>query len=450
MLGRAGIEARAARLTISDEAAVVRAVELPRMPPRHLARAVPYLAERLLPFQADRARLGWAVLERRPDRTSILLACAWRDVVERLAGAACQAGLDPQVIEPRSVALGRALAWHRGLLFDVERGFVQLTVLAPTHPVFNDQARCSTGDELRTMRLLVTRAPDPVGPEAVFVAGALEDAMLRGEGAVRDARSAALRLNGHGPARPPDMPSGLLLAPLGLAMRSAAAGYAEINFLSPEGWRARLREAVGAGALPLLLNAGDMPRAVLAHVPSRGHRQVRPTNPTLSAAGKESKVMSWQSLREHKDRAVRAVDQLRLRLQEGHKRRQKGFTLIELLVVVSILGILAAIVTMSLIGITDRANTNAAQTELHMVQTAYDAMLADKLVPTGHECDGAGIATATNNMAGWPLTPASPAPTVAEPVPLSPNYVRTASTKYNYYCQGSGTIVAANGPAAPH
>lgn len=441
-LDRAGIEARTARLTISDEAAVVRAVELPRMPARHLARAVPYLAERLLPFQADRARLDWSVLERQPGQTLVMLACSWRDVVERLTGAARQAGLDPQVIEPRSVALGRVLAWHRGLLFDVEPGFVQLTVLAPTHPVFSNQARCPAGDEFRTMRLLVAGAGNALGPEALFVAGTLENALLQGEGAVRGARSAALRLNGHGPARPPDMPSGLLLAPLGLAMRSASAGYAEINFLSPEGWQARMRAALRATAVSPLPTVGGIAGAVLAHVPSRGPRQVRPTTSTLQRRREGEEAMSWHTLREYRDRAVGAVDELRSRLREGQKRRQKGFTLIELLVVVSILGILAAIVTMSLVGITNTANTNAAKTELQMVQTAYDAMLADKQVPSGSECNGAG--SPSNDMTSWPQ--ASPGPTV----PLSPNYVRTATTKYHYECKSgsNGTIIATDGPAA--
>ena len=152
--------------------------------------------------------------------------------------------------------------------------------------------------------------------------------------------------------------------------------------------------------------------------------------------------MSRQTFREHRDRAVGAVDGLRRRLRAAQKRGQQGFTLIELLVVVSILGILAAIVTMSLIGITDRANTNAARTELQMVQTAYDTMLADNQVPANNACDGGTLQS--HNMTSWPQ-PSPPA--AGEPVPLSPTYIRTANTKYDYVCQGNGTIVAANGPA---
>ena len=55
---------------------------------------------------------------------------------------------------------------------------------------------------------------------------------------------------------------------------------------------------------------------------------------------------------------------VRTRLQKLRKKNnQKGFTLIELLVVVSILGILAAVVTMSMVGVTKLAQNRAAATE---------------------------------------------------------------------------------------
>jgi general secretion pathway protein G len=66
----------------------------------------------------------------------------------------------------------------------------------------------------------------------------------------------------------------------------------------------------------------------------------------------------------------------------AHKRRrqQGGFTLIELLVVITILGILAAIVSVSLLGITSTARKNALATEKQTVQVAFDAMLHDQVV----------------------------------------------------------------------
>ena len=58
------------------------------------------------------------------------------------------------------------------------------------------------------------------------------------------------------------------------------------------------------------------------------------------------------------------------------KKAQSGFTLIELLVVVTILGVLAAIVTLSLVGITTNAEKQSCLQEYKTVQAALDAYMA--------------------------------------------------------------------------
>ena len=120
-------------------------------------------------------------------------------------------------------------------------------------------------------------------------------------------------------------------------------------------------------------------------------------------------------------------------------RDQRGFTLIELLVVISILGILAAVVTMSMVGITKIAQDRAAATEEQTVQVAYDTMLADQGVPAGEECTGA--TGSTSNMLAFPSGPAWSATPQHVPVPLAPHYLREGSTHGNYHCTGNGQIV---------
>jgi prepilin-type N-terminal cleavage/methylation domain-containing protein len=124
------------------------------------------------------------------------------------------------------------------------------------------------------------------------------------------------------------------------------------------------------------------------------------------------------------------------------KKGQSGFTLIELLVVVTILGVLAAIVTLSLVGITTNAEKQACEQEYKTVQAALDSYMAyfDLSTVTGTTTDKMDFKPDGTH----PLYNAAGAPT----------FVRNSPTVYTYTWDNTGRITApilqtSGGPAVP-
>jgi prepilin-type N-terminal cleavage/methylation domain-containing protein len=109
-------------------------------------------------------------------------------------------------------------------------------------------------------------------------------------------------------------------------------------------------------------------------------------------------------------------------------REERGFTLVELLIVVTILGILAAVVTTSLIGLTSTAKTNACAEELRTVQTAMDALMAKNNIVAVTAQAAPGVTLMTTVIGGGEA--------------LSPNYLRQSNTKGGYYWTVGGAVSA--------
>jgi general secretion pathway protein G len=121
------------------------------------------------------------------------------------------------------------------------------------------------------------------------------------------------------------------------------------------------------------------------------------------------------------------------------KKGQSGFTLIELLVVVTILGVLAAIVTLSLVGLTTNAQAKACEQEYKTVQSGLDAYMAYTNVDTVTSTEAAPTSDMT-------------APVLLYNSAGSPSFIRNSPTQWAYGWDASGrikSIVKASGANAP-
>jgi prepilin-type N-terminal cleavage/methylation domain-containing protein len=120
--------------------------------------------------------------------------------------------------------------------------------------------------------------------------------------------------------------------------------------------------------------------------------------------------------------------QLRQLKKRLARNNQKGFTLIELLVVISILGILAAVVTMSLVGVEGAARQRAQDAELSTVQTAFDTDVQQHQIDADTACTALGSGLRVSQMTGWPGNNPGEA--------LYPNYLHQSNgDQFKYTCK---------------
>ena len=83
-----------------------------------------------------------------------------------------------------------------------------------------------------------------------------------------------------------------------------------------------------------------------------------------------------------------------MQLVEG----ERGFSLVDTLVTVGILGIISAVAIVNLVRFTDSGEVEAAETELHNIQTVVSAMMVDNYISTLPN----PVTTPTNDMGAFP------------------------------------------------
>jgi type II secretory pathway pseudopilin PulG len=113
-------------------------------------------------------------------------------------------------------------------------------------------------------------------------------------------------------------------------------------------------------------------------------------------------------------------------------------------VVVAILGILAAIVTMSMTGLTSMAQKRANDGERMTVEAALTGMMMDQQIDPADVCTGSPPG-GTKDMAQFPSVTDWTGQGSGKPVKLYPHYLHKRWMNLTYVCTTDGTAQPVGG-----
>jgi type IV pilus assembly protein PilM len=104
---------KAATLSVSGQWVIMRIIEMPPLKPQELAQALPFEAQRHLPFNIQDVVLdGVALGAAEGNKVWVLLVACKRDLLERRISAVKQAGLEPSAVDVDALALVSAFVGH--------------------------------------------------------------------------------------------------------------------------------------------------------------------------------------------------------------------------------------------------------------------------------------------------------------------------------------------------
>lgn len=108
------VEATAARVSIPVYSSFSTLIDLPQMPEKEIASAIPYEAKKYIPVPLADVILDWSIIEKpapdSPDKNiQILLVAVLKEVIEKYSRIVQSAGLGIQFMEAETFSLARSL-----------------------------------------------------------------------------------------------------------------------------------------------------------------------------------------------------------------------------------------------------------------------------------------------------------------------------------------------------
>ncbi|HEX9780594.1 MAG TPA: pilus assembly protein PilM [bacterium] len=104
---------RTVTLGVSGPSLILRVVEMPSMNPAELKQALPFEAQRYLPFPVQEVVLDGQILEQAPGKKAwVLVVACKKDVVAKQLALAKEAGVEIGVLDADALALANAFLLH--------------------------------------------------------------------------------------------------------------------------------------------------------------------------------------------------------------------------------------------------------------------------------------------------------------------------------------------------
>jgi len=188
-MGALGLQSRHVNLSVSGQWVIMRIVEMPTMKPAEIKQALPFEAQRYLPFNIQDVVIDGAILGLADaKKTWVLIVACKKDLIDRRLDWVKRSGLDPVLIDVDALALANSyLASLNGRKLSGTRAVINVGAQLTNLVIFSGDVPYLVRDIPWGADKLIRNVGEQLGSEAEAVAAALSQPELNPEmlGAVK-------------------------------------------------------------------------------------------------------------------------------------------------------------------------------------------------------------------------------------------------------------------------